>query len=362
MSTDAAATATTTIPRPPSGTHTSVLGPEPIVDAALRPDPRGTLVVYPRTPESAERAAFCAQTVRAAGLRVADDVDQHTTALVWVDPHPQHIHVLQSLLETHPAIKWIQMPMAGVNAFSDLITSDLGKRRLWTSAKGAYAQPVAEHALALALATLRVFPARVKATAWGPAAGSSLFGARVLIVGAGGIALSLLALLQPFNVKPVVLRRSKEPLPTHPAVEVDSFTTLDAHLPRADLVFIAAAATAETHKMFNKHAFTLLPKHAVVVNVARGLLVDSDALHWALQTGEIAGAGLDVTDPEPLPESHPLWKLGTHPDSNLIITPHTADTPEMILPLLSERITANVQATVRGDGKFVGRISTDTGY
>lgn len=332
------------------------------MDDAHRPSPTGTLVVYPQHPDFAPRIATFQDAARAGGLAVSDTIDSLTTAIVWVDPHPTHLHVLKDLLESNPQIQWIQMPMAGVNAYAHLITSDLGKKKLWTSAKGAFAQPVAEHALALALATLRVFPQRVKATKWGRQAGSSLFGARVLFIGAGGIALSLLQLLQPFHVTPTVLRRQKAALATHPDVHVDSFTALDSYLPETDVVFIAAAATAETEKIINKHTLSLLPKHAVVINVARGTLVDTEALQWALETGEIAGAGLDVTEPEPLPDSHPLWALGAKENTNLIITPHTADTLEMVVPLLQERIQTNAEAAVRGDGTFVGRISTETGY
>jgi phosphoglycerate dehydrogenase-like enzyme len=95
---------------------------------------------------------------------------------------------------------------------------------------------------------------------------------------------------------------------------------------------------------------------AVLVNIARGGLVDTDALVAALQSGTIAGAGLDVTDPEPLPDGHPLWDA-----PNLIITPHSADTPEMTAPLLAERIRANVEAFL-GDGRFVGVVDPKEGY
>ena len=93
-----------------------------------------------------------------------------------------------------------------------------------------------------------------------------------------------------------------------------------------------------------------------LVNVARGKVVDTEALVEALRSGQIGGAALDVTDPEPLPAVHPLWKL-----PNCLITPHTADTEEMTQPLLARRITENVQRLTAGQD-LVGRVDPDFGY
>ncbi len=95
---------------------------------------------------------------------------------------------------------------------------------------------------------------------------------------------------------------------------------------------------------------------AILVNVARGALVDTDAVLEALESGRLGGVGLDVTDPEPLPDGHPLW---TAPDS--IITPHVADTDEMTAPLFAERVAVNVRAFLEGVD-FVGRIDPAVGY
>jgi phosphoglycerate dehydrogenase-like enzyme len=95
---------------------------------------------------------------------------------------------------------------------------------------------------------------------------------------------------------------------------------------------------------------------AVLVNVARGLLVDSLALDAALRAGELAGAGLDVTDPEPLPDGHPLW---TAP--NIVITSHAGNTQSMADPLLAARVRSNVSAFLHG-GAFVGVVDPAAGY
>lgn len=164
--------------------------------------------------------------------------------------------------------------------------------------------------------------------------GHSLFNARVLILGSGGITLSLLSLLAPFTPRITVLRRRSVPLAPEviPAalkdlIDVSTLSSLHSLLPEIDVLVIACALTKETHKVIGQKELELLPKHAVVVNIARGPHIDTDALVQALRTGEIAGAGLDVTDPEPLPEDSPLWDLeSNHTDvaaaggkANLII-------------------------------------------
>jgi phosphoglycerate dehydrogenase-like enzyme len=102
--------------------------------------------------------------------------------------------------------------------------------------------------------------------------------------------------------------------------------------------------------------FNAMDDEAWLVNVGRGGLVDTDALVDALKSNQIGGAALDVTDPEPLPSGHALWSL-----RNCLITPHTADTEEMILPLLAERITENVRRL--GDGQeLVGLVNAQLGY
>ena len=99
-----------------------------------------------------------------------------------------------------------------------------------------------------------------------------------------------------------------------------------------------------------------MERHAWLVNVARGRHVVTDDLVTALRDGVIGGAGLDVTDPEPLPDGHPLWSL-----PNCIITPHVGNTPEMAVPLLAERVAANVRRFAAGE-ELLGPVDADLGY
>lgn len=149
----------------------------------------------------------------------------------------------------------------------------------------------------------------------------SLYGSNILIVGAGGITTALLSQLEPFRPAVTVLRRQAVPLDSDvvPAgmkdsLQVSTLSDLDEHLGQADVVVLTCALTPETEGCMGKEQFAKMQKHAVIVNVARGEVVRTDDLVQALSSGTIGGAGIDVTDPEPLPDKHPLWDLATqHP-------------------------------------------------
>ncbi|MBT1672855.1 D-isomer specific 2-hydroxyacid dehydrogenase family protein [Curtobacterium flaccumfaciens pv. flaccumfaciens] len=281
-------------------------------------------------------------------------LDADTRGIVWLDPRDPA--GLADALSSAPGVGWVQLPFAGVDAFAHLI-QEHGDRVLFTSAKGAYAEPVAEHALALTLGTLRVLQKRARASSWATEPeGVSLYGRNVVVIGAGGIALEYLRLLAPFDVDVTVVRRSPEPVPG--AARTVTTDELDRVLPDADVVMIAAAMTSGTAKLFGEEQFRIMKPSARLVNIARGGLVDTDALVAALRTGEIAAVGLDVTEPEPLPDGHPLWS-----EPGAVITPHQADTPEMVAPLLAERVRLNAAAFLGGDGGgFVGVVDPVAGY
>ncbi len=290
----------------------------------------------------------------ALGGGVCADLGETTTGLVWTDS--QGPEALAQLLDSHPRISWVQLPFAGVDNFKPLFDSMLasGRSVTFTSAKGAYREPVAEHALMLALALGRSLPVRLAANSWGAKFAASLFDSKVLIVGGGGIAEELLRLLTPFRVEATVVRRSN--LPLSGARETVTLEELNNYLPDADFVFIASALTSKTSKLFDSNRFAMMKPSSYLVNIARGAIVDSAALEKALRSGQIAGAGVDVTDPEPLPDGHSLW---TTP--NLIITPHTADTPEQCVRLLAERIGLNVRALIEGS-HLDGLVNLELGY
>jgi phosphoglycerate dehydrogenase-like enzyme len=282
-----------------------------------------------------------------AGAQVVP-INSTVKALIWLDySQPQ---ALAELLDQNPQIEWVQLPFAGVDAFADIIKRPI----LFTSAKGSYREPVAEHALALSLALMRVIPERVVTKTWGRQFADSLYDSNVLIFGGGGITEELLKLLAPFRTKVTVIR--KNPAPMQGAWQTLGFEQLDTELPNADLVILAAALTSETRYLFDSAKFALMKPTAYLVNIARGPMVNTADLIGALNQEVIAGAAVDVTDPEPLPDGHPLWNA-----KNIIITPHTADTRKQVVRLFSDRIRENLKAY--GKGKpLVGVVDPELGY
>lgn len=270
--------------------------------------------------------------------------------LVWTDPADPD--GLRALLEAHRQIRWVQLPWAGIEPYLAVVQSHA--ERIWTCGKGVYAEPVAEHALALALAGLRHVGAYARAHAWSRGVGVNLLGARVVVLGGGGIAESLLRLLSPFDCDVTVVRRT--PSPMAGARRVVAEASLDDALRGATLVVLALALTPQTTGILDRRRLELLAPDAWVVNVARGAHIVTDDLVAVLADGRIGGAALDVTDPEPLPDGHPLWS-----EPRCILTPHTANTVEMAIPLLSQRVRENVRRRIAGE-PLLGLVDAAAGY
>ena len=269
--------------------------------------------------------------------------------LIWTDYSSPA--ALGELIERNPQLEWVQLPFAGVDAFA----KQLDKNVLFTSAKGAYREPVAEHALMLALALGRKLPVRIKASSWGKREAFSFYDSKVLLIGAGGISEELTKLLAPFRAEITVVRNNAD-LPFAGAKKVAGLEKLDSLIPEADLVIVTCALTEQTRGLINYQRLRLFKPTAYLVNVARGPIVVSDDLIRALDDGLLAGAGLDVTDPEPLPDEHAFFGR-----DDLILTPHTADTKEIVTRLFATRIEQNVKAFL-GNGAWVGEVSPSLGY
>jgi phosphoglycerate dehydrogenase-like enzyme len=291
-------------------------------------------------------APVVAEAITSAGGALVPPGDAE--ALVWTDASDPT--GLAALLAREPGIRWVQLPFAGVENFARLFDDG----RTWTCTKGAYSEAVAEHALALGLAGLRQLPRRARARSWGDQAGVRLAGSPVTILGGGGITEALLRLLAPFPVEATVVRRRVGPVAG--AAHVVGPDRLHAALPGARLVVLALALTPETTGIMGAPAFDLMDGDAWLVNVARGAHVVTGELVAALRARSIGGAALDVTEPEPLPDGHPLWDL-----DNCLITPHTANTWQMAEPLFAERAGANVARYLRGE-PLLGLIDPALGY
>jgi phosphoglycerate dehydrogenase-like enzyme len=303
----------------------------------------------PRIAVAPGRADWAAEAIRGGGGE-AVALDHDPVGLVWTGGIvPED---LRGVLAAHPEIVWVQLPLAGVEALAEAGVID--DQRQWTSAKGAYAEPVAEHALALLLAGLRQLPMRARARSWGEPAAATLFDQPVTVVGAGGLATELLRLLEPFRSPVTIVRHQPEPLPG--AARTVGTDRLAEALAGARAVVLMLALTPRTRKLIGRAELAAMERDAWLVNVARGAVVDTEALVDALRSGQIGGAALDVTDPEPLPDGHPLWDL-----PNCLITPHTADTEEMRRELLGRRIAENVRRLAAGQ-ELAGLVDPGLGY
>ena len=243
------------------------------------------------------------EAVAAAGGRVVPV--EEADALVWVDwTGPER---LGELLESAPGISWVHLPGAGVERF--ISSGVIAAPRRFTCSKGAHSVLIAEHALALALAGLHGIGPSARARAWEPTGVAALHGQPVTIVGGGGIATSLVRLLAPFDAPVTVVRRRPDPVPG--ARAPSDRTHCSTPSIEARLVFLALALTPATHHVIDAAALARMHPRAWLVNVSRGPHVHTDALVDALRAERIAGAALDVTDPEPLPTGHPLWSSTT---------------------------------------------------
>ena len=280
-----------------------------------------------------------------------------TQGLVWLSE--KNAEELMVILGENPQIDWVQLPWAGVDAFASVLSALAQQpeetRPVVTSAKGAYSEPVAEHALALLLACLREIPSKARDARWQQErTGLSLFGRHIVVIGAGGVSRAFLDIVQPLRPTITVVRRQGGDVPG--ATSTITPDQLASVLPFADAIVVAAAATESTRHLIGAPELALVPPHAVLVNIARGSLVDVDAVVSAIREGALFGAGLDVMDPEPFPDDHPVWG-----EPRIVITSHSADTPEMTQPLLAGRVRANVAAFVQGQTLF-GVVNPEAGY
>ena len=302
------------------------------------------IAVYPNT-RPAMYDAYCdivdASPAERVGLEDAE-------ALLWADPLNHGVY--PEAIDQARDVDWIQLPYAGVEPF----LAHLDQEHTWTCAKGVYAAPVAEHVIGLALSIMRNLHEYARADRWTAPVGVNLLGANVTVLGAGGITEALLRLLAPWDCSTTVVRRQAEPM-ENAGLTVPS-SELHRALSTADLVVVALALTDETTGILDSAAFAAMKNTGWLVNVGRGGHVVTDDLVEALQTGTIAGAALDVTNPEPLPQNHRLWSM-----PNCLITPHIANTPEMGLVLLEQRVAENVRRYC-ADEPLLGLVDVKAGY
>ena len=249
-------------------------------------------------------------------------------------------------------LRWIQTLAAGPD---NVLAAGFPDSVAITSGRHFHDRTVAEHAAALALGCVRNLPTAVRAAdrhEWEPTLGgahpihdpdrlTTLLRARVLVWGFGAIGIATAQLLTAFGANVRGVARSAGRRAGFEVIAVDD---VESALPWTDLLVMVLPSTPQTAGALNAERLALLPRRAVVVNVGRGATVDQAALEAALRSGAISAAGLDVTNPEPLPADSTLWDA-----PNLLLTPHAAG--GRVVGAV-ERIIANaaaVEATPLGE-------------
>jgi phosphoglycerate dehydrogenase-like enzyme len=291
-------------------------------------------------PESPDLAASLQQEFPAIAFVPVTDESRLPEAMRGADAMLTW-HVTPEVLEAADGLKWVQAVSAGVDRF---LTPALREHGIvLTNTSGVHASNIAEHILALMLAFARRLPqllAGQRRHEWQHAMEENdrpvfeLGGQTVLIAGMGDIGLALAQRAQCLGMSIIGVRR--HPASNPPYFEVGTDRLLEL-LPEAEHVVDTLPLTTATRGLFGDRAFTAMKEGTYFYNVGRGPTADTGALIRALRSGKLAGAGLDVVDPEPLPAESPLWEM-----PNVIITSHTSgQTPYMrdrIRALLAENI------------------------
>lgn len=244
-------------------------------------------------------------------------------------------------------LRWVHSGAAGIGGslFPEMLESEV----LLTNSAGIYAEPMADQALAMMLYFTRGLDGAVagmRAGEWrreaivGPGRGvTELAGAVVGIVGYGGIGRALGRRARALGMRVWALRRSEPAVGERPEeVEwISGASGLKELLRESDYVVLTAPETAETTGLIGERELALMPRSAVLINVARGRILDEEALAAALKAGRLRGAGLDVFRQEPLPADSPLWEL-----DNVLITPHIGGTSQRFWDRQTELMIRNI--------------------
>ncbi|WP_298040886.1 2-hydroxyacid dehydrogenase [uncultured Microbacterium sp.] len=236
----------------------------------------------------------------------------------------------------------VQSQSIGYDGVADALPAGIP----FANASSVHETSTAEIALALTLAAQRQFPRFVLAQQqgqWSPVFAESLADRKVLLVGFGGVGEAIALRLEPFEIDLTVVARTARPV-WHERlgrVQVHAIDELAGLLPDAEIVILALPGGAETHRLFDERMLSLLPDGALIVNVGRGTLIDTDAL--VAENGRIRAA-LDVIDPEPVPEGHPLWST-----PGVLISPHIGGASTAMNPRIARLIRKQIERMLRGE-------------
>jgi phosphoglycerate dehydrogenase-like enzyme len=258
----------------------------------------------------------------------------------------------KSIDAANHGVAWIQLAGTGI----DQVNPALLRAPIVTCAKGAGAVPIAEYVMAAMLAFSRRFPEywiKDAPSTWNFQSTLCLTGQRLGLVGFGGIGQRVARLAQAFDMKVVATRRSSTPSEV-PGVEL--VPSVEGMLGEVDHLVLCVPATGATVKLLNAQTFALVKPGLHLVNIARGSLIDQDALRASLDDGRVARASLDVCVPEPLPSGHWLYS-----HEKVFLTPHASWTGIPFLSGAMEVFTSNLRRYLNGE-ELVGVVDVERGY
>ena len=217
-------------------------------------------------------------------------------------------------------LKWLQLNSSGADAYA--AEGALAPEVILTNATGAYGLAISEHLLAATFflkKKLGLYFMNQKNREWKDEGQvTAISGSRTLVIGLGSIGGDYARKMALLGSRVVGIRRTKAECPDY-LEEIGTFEDIDRFLPEADIVALALPNTPQTYHIMNEERLSGMKRGSILLNVGRGTAIDQDTLVKVLRNGPLAGASIDVTDPEPLPADHPLWRC-----ENLLLTPHIA--------------------------------------
>lgn len=299
----------------------------------------------------------------ASNVKIISGLNRQTALQHADKAHAVEISVFsRELLERAPNLVWVQAMSAGVERYLTIKPLVENDRIVLTNMRAVHGPAIADHAMAMLLQltrNLRHYSARQSAGEWDDGAtpwpSTALAGRTMLVVGLGGIGTEIARRADGFGMRVIATRRSEAPKPAF-VQRVGGSRDLMSMLPEADVVAICTPLTAETQGLLSEAAIRACKRGAIIINIARGRIIDTTALVAALKDGHLGGACLDVTDPEPLPEGHELWSM-----ANVVITPHVAADAELTMDRRRALLYENIRRFGAGE-PLLNVVDKKSGY
>lgn len=269
--------------------------------------------------------------------------------------------VTDEFLAAADNLRWVQSWSAGVTRYLEWEGLRNNEDIILTNMKGVHGPAIAEHVFGMLLSLTRdldAYRAAQDRAEWDRDAGSgmtTLAGRTMLVVGMGGIGSEIARRAKCFDMEVLATVRTARPAPPY-CDELGTAADLDRFLPLADVVAVALPLTEETTDLFDAEKFALMKPGAFFINVGRGRIVVTDDLLAALDSEHLAGAGLDVTEPEPLPSDHPLWQ-----SDRVLITPHVSSRAELTMERRWELFLENIRRFGAGE-PLLNVVDKQAGY